>query len=153
MACPRSRVARSRRLESFAHRFGIARDHGQISACGLIGLGLALLPIPERAEGYPKPGRELLLGEAECAAHDLDLRNALHSPLTLWRQGLGIRVGESCGVDLFISHGAQRLPIGTIGRKGASRAVRQYLHEGAVREASGYDSIFFAHRCWPSARR
>src|SRR2546428_9231322 len=71
------------RLESSSHRLRLARDDGEVGTRGLIRLGLALFPIPERAEGDTKASRKLLLRKTKRAAHHLDLRDALevHGPL------------------------------------------------------------------------
>jgi hypothetical protein len=63
-----------------AHGFGVAGNDPEIGARGLIGLGGALLPIPERAEGNLKAGGKFLLREAERAPDQL-----------------GANVGRPCG--------------------------------------------------------
>ena len=74
--CP-SRVSLLRRLQRLAHYLGFARDYGEVSARGLVGLDAALLPIAQRPERNGIARRKILLAQAECAPDDPRLRGAL----------------------------------------------------------------------------
>jgi hypothetical protein len=55
----------ARGIERLAYRLRVARDHREIGAGGLIGLGGDLLPIAQRAERNMKSLGELFLGQTE----------------------------------------------------------------------------------------
>src|SRR5712691_7083250 len=123
------------RLESSSHRLRLARDDGEVRTRGLIRLGLALFPIPERAEGDTKASRKLLLRKTKRAAHHLDLRDALEVRGPLRRQRRVVRIVQRRRVDFLLRHGIQRCPISPFGRKRPRRSVGKPLDEGSVREA------------------
>ena len=67
------------RGKRLAHGPGIASNHGEIGAGGLIGNRSTLLPIAERTEGNVKASGKFFLREAERAADQLDLWRVLQT--------------------------------------------------------------------------
>jgi hypothetical protein len=99
---PRPRTARE--VERPAHSFGVAGNDFQIGARGLIGLGGALLPIPQRAERNLKAGGKFLLSEAERAPDQLGARRVLHARELGGGKRAGVRIGAGGGIDLGRAH-------------------------------------------------
>src|SRR5450830_1600533 len=94
-----------------AHGLGIAGNHGEIGAGGLIGNRSTLLPIAERTEGDVKASGEFLLREAERAADQLDLRRALHALEVGGRKRHRIGIVRSGGVTLRFTHRIEPAPV------------------------------------------
>jgi len=94
-----------------AHGLGIAGNHGEIGAGGLIGNCSTLLPIAERTEGDVKASGEFLLREAERAADQLDLRRAFHALEVDGRKWNRIAVAHGCGGTLRFTHRIEPAPI------------------------------------------
>ena len=63
----------------FAHGLGIASNHGEIGACGLIGNHSTLLPIAERTDRNMKESGKFFLRKAERAAGQLALWRVLQT--------------------------------------------------------------------------
>src|ERR1019366_1881254 len=87
-----------------AHGLGIASNHGEIGAGGLIGNHSTLLPIAERTEGDVKASGKFFLCEAERAADQLDLRRALYALEVCGRKRLRIGITRGGGVTLRLAH-------------------------------------------------
>jgi hypothetical protein len=92
------------------YSFRLAGNDPEVGTRGLIGLGGALLPIPERAEGNLKAGGKFLLREAERAPDQLGARRVLHVGELGGGKRPGVGIGAGGGFDLgrrHTPHGAQ----------------------------------------------
>src|SRR5262245_31811971 len=103
------RVRLRRILQRLTHRLGIARDHLEIGAGGLIGFSGALFPISEGAERNLKPSGKLFLREAKRTPDDLGTRRSLHALEVVRRQWLRVGVGQSGCQYLLVGHWADGL--------------------------------------------
>ncbi len=63
--------------QRLAHNFRLAGNHGEISPCGLIGLGGALLPISQCSKGDMVMRGELFLSASKRTSDELSARHAL----------------------------------------------------------------------------
>ena len=111
------------RLQSLAYGVGVAGDHPEVGARGLIGLGDALLPIPQRAERDLKLRGKLLLGEAERAADQLGARRPLHALEIRRGHRLRVRIAQRRSHDFLLGHGTH----GFVGAAGSRRFAHASL--------------------------
>ena len=91
------------------HKFRVRRDHFEVGAVGLVGLGAALLPVPQRADRYAVGFGKLLLRHAQRAADYVGSRSALHATRIILGDGLVVRVRHGPRHDLRIGQGIETL--------------------------------------------
>ena len=102
-----SRSSRQRAMDSMS----IARNGFQVGARCLVGLGVALFPVAQRAERYLKPRRELFLREAERPPDDFQTWSLLHAIHVRVCKRLRVGVEERGCVPLFLGHRIEAAPI------------------------------------------
>jgi hypothetical protein len=103
-------------LEGPSHAFGVARDHGEIGARRLVGLGAALLPIAQGAERDATARGEFFLRRPARPPQRSGSRNAFCPSELLGREGSRVGVAPCLPLRLPIPPSAASACPGTAAR-------------------------------------